>query len=277
LKIEVDVDPTSTWQDIFSAIKPKAPNKVYAIAFTPRSGSTWLGQLLLGSASFGDPKEFFNFQAASYVIRNSGCDNLNSYYEYLRTVKQSDNGVFGYEIAYQHVAKVVSEGFGSLFEDADCWFYLRRRDFIAQAVSLYRAQHSGLYHSYQIEDKVPETPFDAAKIKDIALGIMAAEYNWQTFFRERDIQEAPLWYEDLVTLSEVQIIDEFRVALKLPNASAPDTGKRNQNLERVSDAHSTLLTERFSQEEASFIAYWNLHRGSKMIAEYRREIGAFMA
>ena len=265
-----------TWKEIFDANAEKTDPLTYCIAFTPRSGSTWLGQVLYNSGRLGDPQEYFNFEAAEYAITHSGMTNIHDYFRYLKRESQT-SGVFGFELAYPHLRKLFEEGLGEIVDGLDKWFFLRRRDFVAQAVSMYRAKTSGVYHSGQRTEKIPESPFDGDEIERLALALMAHEYRFSDFFDSRSLSVTNMWYEDLVEADETKIIELFTTELfpdgppELPVNEAKILQKKAK-LERVSDSHSSILVDRFKEENPGFLKYWSEHRGAKRIDQYRKEI-----
>ena len=261
---------SKTWQEIFSATPSIPAARTYCIAFTPRSGSTWLGDTLKRSQNFGDPREYFNADAANYIISHSKASSLPEYFEYLKTVRQS-NGLFGFEVTHQHIAKLMKEGYADIMDDVDTWFCLRRKNFVAQAVSLYRASHTGVYHSHQKQQSgLEETPYNQEKIARVALNLMAAEFRLQKFFTEREIKPKELWYEEITALPPSRILQIFAEEIgqpeRVPQSSAEPA--EDSQLEKVSDNDSEILISRFKEKNQAFIDYWDEHRGQKSIMQF---------
>lgn len=259
-----------TWQDIFSAVPSIPAAQTYCIAFTPRSGSTWLGDTLMRSGNFGDPKEYFNIEAANYIISHSKASSLSEYYDYLKTVRQS-NGLFGFEVTHQHIVKLTEEGYASVLDDVDFWFRLRRKDFVAQAVSRYRASHTGVYHSYQKQQRaLRETPYDQTAIARMALNLMGAEFRLQKFFAEREVEPKNLWYEEITVLPPSRILQMFAGEIGQPERAPEgntETAEASQ-LEKVSDNNSEALISQFKEKNQVFTDYWDEHRGQKTIGQF---------
>ncbi len=258
-----------TWREVFATDSSKRAKSVYCIGFTPRSGSTWLGSILSNSAVLGDPKEYFNLEAAQYAISSSGATDVREYFQYLKAVKQTKS-VFGVEMAYNHVSKLVDEGYSDILDDIDEWFFLRRRDYIAQAVSLYRASQSGIFHAYQQKETMPETPYDGDKISRFALAAMASEYLFDAFFTERGITYLEIWYEDMLEMTPTQMVKIFTRRLKISSADIadPDNLEDRTAFRKLSDENSIYLAERFRQEKPEFLEYWDKNRGLKTIPDF---------
>ena len=78
-------------------LAPRA-ERSYVIHFTPRSGSSWLTDVLGQTNVFGLPDEYFN---PSFIPRNAtafGATNLDEYIEVLhrRRGAKAKGGIFGF-------------------------------------------------------------------------------------------------------------------------------------------------------------------------------------
>lgn len=259
---------TLTWDEVFSATYCKPAELVYCIAFTARSGSSWLVDLLTKTRKLGDPREYFNQEAASYAISQSGCRNVRDYFDHIRTVRQSD-GVFGLKAAYHHMSKLMDEGYGDLLERVDAWFLLRRRDYVAQAVSLYRASRSGVFHSYQRQGDIADTPYECSPIVRFALGALVAEFHLAEYFRARAITPVELWYEDMVEEGAEAVIHQFLDRLGIDMTESEIAAMNIQpSFEKLADERSAALAEQFRRENPAFIAFWDQGRGRKTVPEF---------
>lgn len=261
-----------TWKEVFSTASAKPAKSVYCIGFTPRSGSSWLGGILSKSGVLGDPLEYFNAatpELARYAIPQSGATDVREYFRYLKAVRQTKN-VFGVEMAYQHVSKLVDEGYGDMLDDIDEWFLLRRRDYIAQAVSLYRASESGVFHAYQQKETIPETPYNGDKIAGFALAALTSEYLFDAFFTKRGISPLAIWYEDMLEMTPIQMVEIFTQPLEISSAGIADPKnlEDRDSFRKLSDEHSTYLAERFRQEKPEFLKYWDKNRGLKTVPDF---------
>jgi hypothetical protein len=106
-----------------------------------------LGDTLKRSENFDDTKEHFNAEAVRNIISRSKAMPLPEYYDYLKTVRQS-NGLFGLQVAHQHTAKLIKKCYAGDLDDADSWFCLGREGFCSPGIHLYRAAHAaGVSHS----------------------------------------------------------------------------------------------------------------------------------
>jgi len=254
----------SKWQNVFDGIRSGEATTMYCIVFTPRSGSTWLGDVLTRSKMLGIPKEWFNTEAAGETIRQSGCRDINQYYEYLKCVKTTQQ-VFGMEITWPQHRGVVEESRSDYFlSDIPHWFYLRRRDYVAQGVSLFKAINSGVFHSVQTGKQAREVVYDGAEIENLVNRIMRQEYAWKGYFEGLDRTPHPLWYEDIVQTPPSRLVRDFAGKIDIDIAeNDPDTANITPALKKIGDTDSENMCLRFREDYANRISYWDEHRGTR--------------
>ncbi len=253
-----------SWQEIFSRNVKTEPEKIYCIAFTPRSGSTWLGHMIAKTKALGLPKEWFNHNAAMYTIRNSGSGSFLEYYEYLKHFHKA-NGIFGAEVAFQHFDKLIQEGYEYVFDEVDSWIFLRRRDFVAQAVSLYRAVQSGIYH-VRGDKSAPEVhlEYDRDKIAKLVFNIMNQEWRFLQYFEKTGITPSMLWYEDLLPMQAEDILSHLAAIIGVDVSDKTEALKSagETDFQFTSDSNSKEIAERFKQENRELMDFWNEFRGT---------------
>jgi len=90
---------TQTWKFLLAKVPRTEARYRYCIAFTARSGSTWLESLLSKTQGLGLPQEWFNPVAAGRTFQRSGCVDLPAYYSYLKRV-MARRDVFGLEMTW---------------------------------------------------------------------------------------------------------------------------------------------------------------------------------
>lgn len=259
----------TAWDEIFAfASKQEAKNR-YAIAFTARSGSTMLGDILCKSEELGLPKEWFNSGNRRHLVATSGCRNLNQYYRYLKTVQKTGT-VFGMELTWNHAELVFETENPNFFDDINTWFFLRRRDYVAQGVSLHKAMQSGIYHSIQDKDPVQAASYDGIKIMKIILRIFRQEAGFERYFKTRKMQANELWYEDITSQQPQQVLATFAQALALPvtTLNQLEEASVKSDHRKLSDHKSEEMIQQFHEEYPDFIAYWNQNRGVKLVRDF---------
>ena len=139
----------------------------YIICATPRSGSTLLCDLLAETGVAGRPNSYYRLQnildwARSWDVSPPDLTDSEEFdRSYLAAVLRagaSDNGVVGLRLMWRSVTEL-STRLGALYPDLHddaalfersfgktLYIHLSRQDKIAQAVSLLKAEQSGLWH-----------------------------------------------------------------------------------------------------------------------------------
>lgn len=160
----------------------------YAICSSRRSGTSYLCSLLRG-AGIGDAREYLNPWHQSHRA-GTGLPLLASTPQEFDTLvaRAAVNGVFGIKLFPDFPACF------DFIRHADCrCFWLRRHDRLRQAISLYRADRTGRWRSYQAGQSDP--PFDREAIAEQHRLITEGEARWEAFFATRP--HVVMWYEDV--------------------------------------------------------------------------------
>jgi LPS sulfotransferase NodH len=173
----------------------------YAICMIPRSGSTLLGELLSSTGKLGYPIEYF----VPDIIRSLSMpfsDLFSSYGDLLKTGFSTENGVFGIEV--EGVRFFEEEQF---FRNLNQWrvIYLTRSDILAQAISLAISERSGVWHSFDQNDKHGQCLLDNNIIKWQLNFLLENERNFEKLFSDSSITPLRVVYEDLVRDPATQI------------------------------------------------------------------------
>ena len=200
-----------------SQIQFVVPNLSYAIISGPRSGSTFLCNLLESTGLAGFPVENFRDHAA-ILARHCNFDYIR-YMQILMTHKTTSNGVFGTKIishflpTYRRKDLNIDNFLNKYFSK---YIYLIREDKVAQAVSIFIAQKTETYHIF---NKSQEQEYNK-KVKEIALETIDLEeinkrYNFvcqqdkylEKFCRDNQIDPFVIKYEELVNKPQQYISD----------------------------------------------------------------------
>lgn len=166
------------------------------VAATPRTGSELLCSLLEETGGFGRPREYVNPR----------------YQEWARSRIQTESAHFrewwdgAYRVDGVDALKTMWTDFERATEGLDLetrgrvcdshWVFMRRRDRMAQAVSLLKSKLTGLWH------RGPERPReDIAYLDFYSLGGMLREIEreeagWLHFFADNRIRPVEIFYED---------------------------------------------------------------------------------
>jgi LPS sulfotransferase NodH len=192
------------------------PTTKYMICSTARCGSTLLCSLLQNTGVMGVPHEYFHLaqhgkQLVQRLIDKDLSRNVTMD-EYLTTVmryRTTPNGVFGIKGHYNQCqphfkSGVISRCFGDMK-----YVFIRRRDMVAQAVSLVIASQTGKWTSHEEKQKDPSYNHETIE-GAITVGVFH-NYMWDLFFAENGIEACMVYYEDILERpnEEVQRVVDF--------------------------------------------------------------------
>ncbi|MBX3484599.1 Stf0 family sulfotransferase [Phenylobacterium sp.] len=248
----------------FRQTSARAPVKRYLIATTGRTGSTLLCSRIAEYGDLGFPNEFLNESYISEFERLFPNPSLDDFERYVSSCFASRDGVFGLKTDWWRFRLArEAELLRAFYEPLDLIVWLRREDFVAQAVSLALAQATQVWHvrgdgdgDDDLAARHAETPFDARAIIEQARNILNQEYYWRLYFESCDTPRVELTYEDLARNVDdgVQAIaDAFDLSFA-PRRNSPDVRKARSG---VAEAWSA----RFEDECADFVAFWREYRG----------------
>ena len=174
----------------------------YVICSTPRCGSTLLGDLLAQSGDLGVPHEYMNFTndgvllAERFGIDRADPHFFRSYFDAVKRVRTSPNGVFGIKTHFNQFEPLIEPPLlKAIFLDPK-FIQILQRNRIAQAVSASIAWKSEKWHSTQEARKEPD--YDKKHIDKCLTEILDEESKWMKFFQIHGIDQHILYYEDLV-------------------------------------------------------------------------------
>jgi LPS sulfotransferase NodH len=194
----------------------------YIICGTPRSGSTMLCRLL-ESSGCGRPESYFWRASIREIADDLGVtggdddpvDFSRRYLDAVRAEGRAGTDVFGLRVMFETLPEL-TERLGALFTElADAparferafgrpfYIYLSRRDKVAQAVSLYKALETGLWHrardGSELERTAPhrDAVYDGAAIAAIVDELESHDSGWRRWFVDHGIAPLRLTYEDM--------------------------------------------------------------------------------
>lgn len=170
--------------------------RVYVIASMPRSGSHLLGHLLFATGDMGSPLEYFHAGHRPRWQERFGVTTMPEVLRALFRHRTSPSGVFGAKAHWPQFADVLADSALRSLLDVVLFVQIRRRDAVAQAVSLVVAEHTGGWISFQAEQREPV--YDAAAIARALLEIDAQERGWADHFTRVPTAVVRIDYEDLV-------------------------------------------------------------------------------
>ena len=190
------------------------PDLSYAILTTPRSGSTYLCDLLDSTNLAGRPKEHLRLAAQEL--------SLYCNFDYLKLLDNlmqdctTDNGVFGTKIISHFLFefKQTKPDFKQIFRSIDKFILLIRRDKLAQAVSLELAQRTEIWHLHtNKKDNNYQSKLADIKIDSVLLDEVGQKYDFihqqearlKKILANNKIEPLEIFYEDLLENARLQI------------------------------------------------------------------------
>jgi LPS sulfotransferase NodH len=233
--------------------RTQPPRRSYVIWFTARSGSSWLTDLLANTKSFGKPGELFSPKSAATRARNLNANTPSLYFEAVRRRRQTPNGVFGVKMTFAHWR--LADGIDVLeaMKDDASFFTLRRRDTLAQGLSLYRMVQSGVAHDKGDGDAHAQgapVPYDAKEIRRWISHFVGNEESLFDLLRLRRARFIPLVYEDITADAEGVLALFARVVLNRSGGEPLPLISQHRKLARQDDD----MKMRFMDEESGFLA-----------------------
>jgi len=184
------------------------PVRTYLLASVPRAGSTLFSHILWRTGCLGAPLEYLNFEAAGPYGFAAKSPALQ--HELWRSVLRrrcSPSGVFGLKV-FPPQLQALQESNPALLADVlaatlprdrpSHVVYLRRRDRVAQTVSLARASLSGVWRSDQEQAGAGDPTYSQEAIEAAERGIEAQERAWISMFADLRIEPLQLWHEDVL-------------------------------------------------------------------------------
>lgn len=196
--------------------------QAYLLCATPRSGSTLLCEMLAMCQVAGWPNSFFREPSIGHWAErwqldvSGGFESAAFNRAYLAALKrQGENGtgVFGLRIMWSNVGDatrrlVLAQGGKADFVTqvtaafgAPLYIHLSRGDKVAQAISLLKAQQSGLWHLkadgsiFEGTDQPAAPQFDRARLAALVAEFEADDQSWRDFFATHGITPLRLTYE----------------------------------------------------------------------------------
>lgn len=179
----------------------------YIIYFTPRSGSSYLADLLTTSHAFGAPGEFLTASLMDLTLkdmRDNGYSGstIVDYFSWLIQKWSSENGAFGFKVSYFDYEPLIHSGLDKLLFRGFKPVLLLRKNILKQAMSLYIAVESGLFHtnipvSEDSRTKAKSLPYDRAKIRYWIKHIAVQEVAFEKYLEPDDMNCLALDYDGI--------------------------------------------------------------------------------
>lgn len=206
-----------TLDDVFRELRAKAgpaparsdkplSTRTLLIAMLPRTGSTALCSLLEATGVLGIPREYLNPRGPLRPwARRLSASDLGEYLEALRRQQSTANGVFALKTLYEDLEPLLDRAPVAELLGTSTFVYLIREDRVAQAISNYIAESSGVWHRDPAGELFrsrgggdPDPPYDEAKILAEHDALVRQQADWERFFTERQVEPLRITYEGFV-------------------------------------------------------------------------------
>jgi trehalose 2-sulfotransferase len=178
------------------------PRCKYIIAITPRSGSSYLCDVMKRVKRFGLPDEMLNKHFIPGIMKKIPGRTPEEYLRNVTCSRKSKNGLSGLKVSWFQFNEFLQAMSDKDYLKDFKFIYLTRRDLAAQAVSLYKATATSVFHTNvkNSEDalrKLETLDYNFAEINYWYEHIVVQERGWQNYFFENRIFPLCLTYEEI--------------------------------------------------------------------------------
>jgi len=234
----------------------------YLVCTTPRTGSTMLCDALASTGIAGRPDEYFHRDCRDWKQQFGIMCDRNYISELIRNTVTA-NGVFGIKLHWRQwnaLIPMMAAATGKPSEPirdelpgllratlgAPRYVWLRRRNSIAQGISLYRAANTGFWRAVagRNDQDCPADralSYDFKKILGFVRQVEAEDGNWGAYFRLYRLAPLMLFYEDLAESCEPMA----RSVLRYLGLPFEDVVVAPPTLARQADERSLEWEERY--------------------------------
>lgn len=247
------------------------PQRSYIICGTPRSGSTMLCDLLTDTGLAGRPKSYYRRQSVPSYAAKFGIDHRspdgNTAFEraYLDAVIKAGTGTtgtFGMRLMAENASELFAQlkrlfpdqaddaaRMGAAFHEP-VYIHLARIDKVGQAVSLLKANQTGLWHvtvdGSERERTDPPRPaaYNADRLAEHVASLKQGDCFWEQWFDRHGIGPVRMTYESLVADPQAnlaRVLDALGLPSAIAKTIAPRTG-------RLADQESAKWASRYRAE-----------------------------
>lgn len=228
------------------------PARSYVIMFMARSGSSWLTSLLSGTGRLGHPEEYINPNFVRGVAQSLNSREPEAFLRLLQRRRKTANGIFGIEVRAFDVQNFGPEIFFATFGYETVFFNLWRENLILQAISLYRALSSDVWHSTESRTAAPP-PYDEDEIERLALQLLAEENDNLRMLLAHGRRFRPLCYETMVA-DRPGTLRLFAEALGVELEQSCYTQPHESEHSKIGDDWNEEVERRFRQSRPAFVA-----------------------
>lgn len=240
------------------AAKP-LPTHRLVIYFTPRSGSSWLTDVIRQSRRLGNGNEIFNPGFVANIADGIQALDKADYLAQVQRRFSSGNRRFSFEITAHQLDRLFPDAsdFMDVFNAPDCRaMWLIRRDIVAQAVSLAKMVATQVAHTpHASEDERAEAErafaYDPEVIRRWLLHIRSAECRSEELFAAFGIKPLRISYEDMLAAGPAAIRSRIAALLDVPDRDWPEIRPTH---EKLGTAQNIAFAARFRADDPGLVA-----------------------
>ncbi len=225
----------------------------YLILFTPRSGSSWLTDLIHQQKTLGKPAEWFNPDLIQSAMKNlqHRTHNIHEYCEELQNTHQSAEGFFGAELAASHLSLLTDLIDIQKTFNNPLYILLLRKNIVAQGISLFLATETGFFHATNTINQENSVDYNEKKIKKWITEILHDEKTFNNFINRTSCNPVLIWHEDLKNNTE-KTMKHILKSVTGKDFLAEITTEKSSHT-KISTEKNRAFEERFRQENRVFI------------------------
>lgn len=218
------------------------PNQFVLIASTARSGSHYLGHMLIDQGEYGVPLEYFNHGNYPYWLRRTKRSTPVAALKTILPKRTTPNGIFCFK-AHWHQFENGKDEIDAITDrnrlSKVIWIY--RRSLIKQAVSLAIAEQTGAWISGAEEQHVPIYKYYS--ILDAAVRLRDENENWHAFLGKNYPDTTQLvCYEDIAN-PDSDALQTLSENLNCTPALKPEVKIARQKKNRNSEWIANFLSD----------------------------------
>lgn len=232
------------------------------IACTLRSGSNLLCELM-EKRGLGRPREYFQEQSykndlSFRVACSPNLPSLPEIYEAFAAAHDQNSwlSVKWNWAQFRTLNETIrrsedSRSFDELFPRA-AWIKLERQDKVAQAVSLFAAQETGVWVNGDAGRVQHNLQYDFERIYSILGEILREEFSWENFYRKSGIVPVTVVYEELARNPDAECARILRsLGIDVEDSQSPPESVASLLNQRTRTTLHEEYTERFYEDIAN--------------------------
>mgnify|MGYP002628690138 FL=1 len=244
------------------------PRQVYAIFFTPRSGSSRLTDILGQTKQLGRPGECYNPAHVSTNAKVYGVKTLETYVDRLHRLRKVGD-LMGFEATYDHVIMnfETEARFDALVAPTHL-VWLIREDIVLQAVSVSRMRQTKVGHDTGLTEEERAKSelafkYDASDIRQRLNAIRWREIRTEAYLARSAAPLLRLSYERLSALGPLEIA---RCLANHLGQKLPDDMTFKEAHRKLGTDKNLAFAERFRTENPQFVARIEAERAAMLDA-----------